>query len=45
MMKTIIDLPISKCKVFLADNLARNTNGWDYFLEFKPKTILPDIYS
>ena len=36
---------IKQFKVYLSEHLGRHQLKWNYLLEFKPKTAIPDIYS
>lgn len=45
MFNSICPSKLDKLRVFISKNLLKNERRWDFYLEFKPKTPLPDIYS
>ena len=45
MIKDLCDFDLKNFRAYISQNLTNNPESWDYILQFKPKTPLPDIYS
>ena len=45
LLNQLCNQSIENSKIHLCENLAKSNNEWNYMLEFKPKTPLPDVYS